>query len=51
MVVDMQSKFAKYWDEYSLILAMAAVLDPRIKLQMLKEAYHKLDPRTSGEEG
>ncbi|KAL0751578.1 hypothetical protein Bca101_033581 [Brassica carinata] len=26
---------------------MAAVLDPRIKLQMLKETYHKLDPRTS----
>ncbi|XP_048610765.1 zinc finger BED domain-containing protein DAYSLEEPER-like [Brassica napus] len=47
MVVDMKSKFAKYWDEYSLILAMAAVLDPRIKLHMLKEAYHKLDPRTS----
>jgi len=47
MAVDMQSKFAKYWDEYSLILAMAAVLDPRIKLQMLREAYHKMDPRTS----
>ena len=26
---------------------MTAVLDPRIKLQMLKEVYHKLDPRTS----
>lgn len=26
---------------------MAALIDPRIKLHMLKEAYHKLDPRTS----
>lgn len=26
---------------------MVAVLDRRIKLQMLKEAYNKLDPRTT----
>uniref|UniRef100_A0A0D3DTH3 HAT C-terminal dimerisation domain-containing protein n=1 Tax=Brassica oleracea var. oleracea TaxID=109376 RepID=A0A0D3DTH3_BRAOL len=32
---------------YSVILAMGAALDPRIKIEMLQAAYKKLDPSTS----
>lgn len=35
--MDMQSKFTKYWDEYSVVLAMTTKLDRRIKVQMLKK--------------
>ncbi|XP_019096310.1 PREDICTED: zinc finger BED domain-containing protein RICESLEEPER 2-like [Camelina sativa] len=44
---DMQIMFTKYWEDYSLILAMGAVLDPRMKLQMLEVAYERVDPTTS----
>ncbi|CAA7042097.1 unnamed protein product [Microthlaspi erraticum] len=47
MALKMKNKFAKYWDEYSVVLAMAAVLDPRFKTQILQQAYDKLDPSTS----
>lgn len=47
MARDMQVKFDKYWKSYSVILAMAAVLDPRIKIEMLEAAYNELDPSTS----
>lgn len=49
MALDMKVKFSKYWKDYSLILAMGAVLDPRMKLQMLEVAYEKVDPFTSKE--
>ncbi|XP_048604271.1 zinc finger BED domain-containing protein RICESLEEPER 2-like [Brassica napus] len=45
----MQKKFAKYWNQYSVILAMGAALDPRLKLDILRSAYQKIDPRTSEE--
>ena len=45
----MQKKFAKYWDQYSVILAMGAALDPRLKLDILQSSYEKIDPRTSEE--
>lgn len=48
MAKDMQVKFDKYWEEYSLILSMGAVFDPRVKLEMLEAAYNELDPLTSG---
>uniref|UniRef100_A0A1J3J3A9 Zinc finger BED domain-containing protein RICESLEEPER 2 n=1 Tax=Noccaea caerulescens TaxID=107243 RepID=A0A1J3J3A9_NOCCA len=47
MALKMKTKFAKYWDEYSIVLAMGAVLDPRFKTLILKSAYDKLDPSTS----
>lgn len=47
MARDMQVKFDKYWKEYSLILAMGAVLDPRIKIEMLEASYKELDPSTA----
>ncbi|CAA7029613.1 unnamed protein product [Microthlaspi erraticum] len=37
MVGRMQGKFNKYWEDYSVILAMGAVLDPRLKVEMLKK--------------
>ena len=43
----MQIKFAKYWDDYSIVLAMGAMLDPRFKTQILKKAFDRLDPTTS----
>jgi len=45
----MQKKFAKYWNQYSVILAMRAALNPRLKLDILRSAYQKIDPRTSEE--
>ncbi|KAG7581784.1 hAT-like transposase RNase-H fold [Arabidopsis suecica] len=47
MAMEMQIKFAKYWKDYSLILAIGAVLDPRLKVKMLEVAYQKVDPTTS----
>nr|GMD36031.1 zinc finger BED domain-containing protein RICESLEEPER 2-like [Ipomoea batatas] len=32
MATNMKLKFDKYWDDYSVILAMGAILDPRLKL-------------------
>lgn len=43
MVTYMQLKFDKYWKEYSDILAIAAVLDPRMKLSILEFCFRKLD--------
>uniref|UniRef100_A0A1J3ESW8 Putative AC transposase n=4 Tax=Noccaea caerulescens TaxID=107243 RepID=A0A1J3ESW8_NOCCA len=43
----MQVKFDKYWEDYSLVLAMGVVLDPRMKLQLLEKAYEAVDPFTS----
>lgn len=47
MAQKMQVKFFKYWEDYSLILAMGAVLDSRMKLQMLEKVYKGVDPTTS----
>ncbi|CAI9279448.1 unnamed protein product [Lactuca saligna] len=42
MACKMYEKFSKYWSEYSPILAMAAVLDPRYKMQYVEFTYKKL---------
>ena len=42
MVLEMQAKFDKYWDEYSLILSCAAVLDPRYKLTYVIFCFTKI---------
>ncbi|PNY13603.1 transposon protein [Trifolium pratense] len=39
-------KFEKYWDEYSVVLALGAVLDPRMKFSTLTYCYSKLDAST-----
>ncbi|CAL5212608.1 unnamed protein product [Lathyrus oleraceus] len=43
----MMIKFEKYWSDYSVVLALGAVLDPRIKLTSLEYMYEKVDPLTS----
>ena len=32
----MKDKFDKYWGDYNLLISMAAVLDPRIKMQLIE---------------
>ena len=46
MAERMLTKFEKYWEEYSVVLALGAVLDPRIKLSTLAYCYSKLDAST-----
>ena len=42
----MMLKFQKYWDEYSIVLAFGAILDPRMKLETLSFCFKKSDPLT-----
>ncbi|KAF7815103.1 zinc finger BED domain-containing protein RICESLEEPER 2-like [Senna tora] len=44
MATRMKEKFDKYWSDYSVILAIATVLDPRMKFDALKFCYSKLHP-------
>nr|GMD28139.1 zinc finger BED domain-containing protein RICESLEEPER 2-like [Ipomoea batatas] len=44
MSLKMRMKFDKYRSEYSVILAIAVVLDPRLKFDMIKYCYRKFDP-------
>ncbi|CAK8578866.1 unnamed protein product [Lathyrus sativus] len=46
MAERMMSKFEKYWDEYNVVLALGAVLDPRVKFSTLAYCYSKLDAST-----
>ncbi|XP_068501166.1 zinc finger BED domain-containing protein DAYSLEEPER-like [Phaseolus vulgaris] len=39
-------KFQKYWDEYSVVLAFGAILDPRMKLETLSFCFEKIDSLT-----
>ncbi|KAG4996950.1 hypothetical protein JHK84_027983 [Glycine max] len=39
--------FEKYWEEYSVVPALGAVLNPRIKLSLLEYCYSKVDASTS----
>lgn len=42
MATKMLPKFEKYWSEFSLILTIAAIFDPRYKLQFVDFSYKKL---------
>ncbi|XP_028769961.1 zinc finger BED domain-containing protein RICESLEEPER 2-like [Neltuma alba] len=44
MAVRMLDKFEKYWDSYSVILSLAIILDPRMKFDIVKFSYSRLDP-------
>ena len=39
-------KFEKYWDEYNVVLAFGAILDPRMKLETLRFCFEKIDSLT-----
>ncbi|KAG6418762.1 hypothetical protein SASPL_120967 [Salvia splendens] len=47
MCLKMQSKFEKYWEEYSDILSMGAMFDSRMKLKLVEYCYSTLDPLSS----
>ncbi|MED6145767.1 hypothetical protein PIB30_116680 [Stylosanthes scabra] len=49
MVRPMQYKFDKYWEEYSMILSLGAVLDARIKFQLLNHCFNRVDSLSSQE--
>ena len=38
----MFAKFEKYWSDFSLILAIAVVFDPRYKIQTVEWGYKKI---------
>lgn len=38
----MYGKFDKYWSDYSVILSLAVILDPRYKIQFVEFCYTKL---------
>jgi hypothetical protein len=42
MVKDMKVKFDEYWSKNSLIVACAAVLDPRYKLKLMNYCFRKI---------
>ena len=49
MCIGMKQKFDKYWKEYSITLALGAVLDSRIKFSFLRFCFNKIDPFTCEE--
>jgi hypothetical protein len=42
MASQMFPKFEKYWSEFSFVLAIAVVLNPRYKLRLVKYYYTKI---------
>ncbi|XP_031269939.1 zinc finger BED domain-containing protein RICESLEEPER 2-like [Pistacia vera] len=44
MVGKMKEKFDKYWGECNFVMAIVAVLDPRMKMRMLQFAYPQMYP-------
>ncbi|XP_072066972.1 zinc finger BED domain-containing protein DAYSLEEPER-like [Arachis hypogaea] len=49
MVQPMKAKFNKYWSDYSIILSLGAILDPRMKFHVLEYCLNKVDPCTANE--
>ncbi|XP_072063931.1 zinc finger BED domain-containing protein DAYSLEEPER-like [Arachis hypogaea] len=49
MVQPMKAKFDKYWSDYSIILSLGAILDPRMKFHVLEYCLNKVDPCTANE--
>ncbi|XP_031262506.1 zinc finger BED domain-containing protein RICESLEEPER 1-like [Pistacia vera] len=50
MVGKMKEKFDKYWGECNFIMAIAAVLDPRMKMRMLQFAYPQMYPHKEAQD-
>ncbi|XP_054785890.1 zinc finger BED domain-containing protein RICESLEEPER 2-like [Prosopis cineraria] len=49
MARKMKQKFDKYWNKYSVILALAVVFNPRGKFYIIQYCYTKIDPFTCHE--
>ncbi|KAL2934009.1 putative AC transposase [Bienertia sinuspersici] len=47
MATKMNEKFEKYWSDFSTIMAIAVVFDPRYKLQVVEWAYKKVYEQTA----
>jgi len=43
----MRGKFKDYWENYSMILSFAAILDPRYKFQFIMYCFQTLDVETA----
>ncbi|XP_031256004.1 zinc finger BED domain-containing protein RICESLEEPER 1-like [Pistacia vera] len=43
MASQMKGKFDKYWDSYTVVLAIAVILDPRLKFEFVEFCYKKVD--------
>ncbi|KAJ0508003.1 putative HAT dimerization domain, ribonuclease H-like superfamily, hAT-like transposase, RNase-H [Helianthus annuus] len=43
MAKEMKKKFDKYWENYSMILSFAVVLDPRYKFELVEFFFKKLN--------
>ncbi|KAL8134704.1 hypothetical protein AgCh_009650 [Apium graveolens] len=46
---EMNEKFRKYWENYSLILSFAVILDPRYKLKFVEYVFRKIYPTNYSE--
>uniref|UniRef100_A0A151UIF2 AC9 transposase n=1 Tax=Cajanus cajan TaxID=3821 RepID=A0A151UIF2_CAJCA len=49
MALNMMNKFSKYWDHYCDIIAIGAILDPRMKFEAIWFCYSKIGPSTCEE--
>lgn len=47
MQMTMFEKFTQYWEDYSMVLAIAVVLDPRRKLDFVAFCYKKVYSNSS----
>ncbi|XP_071916217.1 zinc finger BED domain-containing protein RICESLEEPER 1-like [Coffea arabica] len=50
MVTKMKSKFDKYWGDYNLLMAIAAILDPRQKMRVVEFVYPQMYPHFQAQE-
>ncbi|XP_031270899.1 zinc finger BED domain-containing protein RICESLEEPER 2-like isoform X2 [Pistacia vera] len=50
MVKKMKDKFDKYWEECNLLMAIAAVLDPRCKMKVIDFCFSKMYPKHEARE-
>ncbi len=49
MVTQMKKKFDKYWGECNLIISIAAILDPRVKMRAVDHCFPKIYTQTEAQ--
>lgn len=50
MAIEMMKKFEKYWSDYSVVLSVTVLLDPRFKLKYVKNLFELLYVQSEVEE-